>query len=643
MADFRKSLLAFAAVALVSMTGSAAYAQTTPAPAFSCTAQASNPPLVRSQGVTELVGDVVLTCTGGTPTPAGTAIPLSNITITLNTTITDRILNTANGLTEALLIVDEAYPAAPMPPTAPRPIASGNQLLCQAVGNQTCSIIATGGGATGAAGGDYDGVEGRYNVFQGAVSPSGNQVTFLGVPIDAPGTQGILNLRITNVRANASQLAVGSQFSLSPIQMFIALNGSQQVSISNPQPIVGYVTNGLVTTQTPATYDECLTPDGPFYINFTEGFAAAFKAQTSPVTGEGGAGELTAQNVSGFSYNSESGLFDGTTVVATGSTTLGVAGLADHGTKLMATLTGIPAGVALSVPVTLQLTDPFGTGTSNAGSVTNAVLISADQYGYSAPLPPGTLPTAGTGTITPTNGTATIVYEITNADPNTLESLNVPVNINFTSTNQDDLLGTISAGLSYAPLPPTGVSGWTSPEPIVSGGVNYPLPRFVTSTPPTTVASIVPCTCNLLFPFVTNQQGFDTGLAIANTTTDPYGTAAQSGAINLFFYGELDGGTALTPAQAAQTTPEVPSGCIFTMTLSGGGSIANCAAASTDTVPALAGFQGYLIAQSNFQFCHGYAFITDMGAHNLAQGYLAIQLDAPGLTRTGQEGENKGQ
>jgi len=647
MADFRKALLAFAAVALVSLSGTTAYAQLGIAPAFSCTAQASNPPLVRSQGVTELVGDVVLTCTGGVPTPVGTKIPLSNITITLNTTVTDRILNTSTGLTEALLIVDDAYPLAPQPTTASGNtpgLGFGTQLLCQAIGNQTCAITAPGGGATtltsgiGGSEGDYDGQNGHFNVFQGGVSATGNQVTFLGVPIDAPGTQGVLNLRITNVRANASQLAVGAQFSLAPIQMFIAVNGSQQVSITNPQPIVGYVTNGLITNETPATYDQCLPPDSPFSITFQEGFAAAFKPQTSST----GTGELTAQNVPGFSYNSESGLFEGTTVVADGSTTLGVAGLADHGTKLMAVLTGIPTDVSLSVPTTLNLTDPLGNITSNATAPSLAILVSTDNYGYSAPLPPGTLPTASTGVITPVGGTATIVYEITNADPNTQETLNVPVEVNFNSNVEANLLGTISAALSYAPLPPNGVAGWTAPEPITSGGVNYPIPRFVTQTPPVTVASIVPCTCNLLFPFVTNQQGFDTGLAIANTTTDPYGTAAQQGPINLFFYGQLSGGTALTPAQAAQTTPTVPTGCIFTMTLSGGGSIENCAAATTDTVPALAGFQGYLIAQADFQFCHGYAFITDMGAHNLAEGYLAIQLDKPSLNRTGQYGENEG-
>ena len=46
-------------------------------------------------------------------------------------------------------------------------------------------------------------------------------------------------------------------------------------------------------------------------------------------------------------------------------------------------------------------------------------------------------------------------------------------------------------------------------------------------------------------------------------------------------------------------------------------------------IPATPGFEGYIIAQANFQYCHGFAFISDVGAQKLAEGYLAISLDAP--------------
>jgi len=95
-----------------------AYAQNpaTPATAMLCT-PASVPTITRVEGVTELVGDMILSCTGGVPTPLGAAIPKSNIQVFLNTNITSRILSAA-GLSEALLLIDEPFPS--LRPCRPR-------------------------------------------------------------------------------------------------------------------------------------------------------------------------------------------------------------------------------------------------------------------------------------------------------------------------------------------------------------------------------------------------------------------------------------------------------------------------------------------------------------------------------------------
>lgn len=85
--------------------------------AMQCVANAGVPPIVRSTGLTELVSDLTLNCTGGSPTPAGQTIPQFNITLLLNTNATSRLLTTTGLFTEALLIIDEpascggAYPA----------------------------------------------------------------------------------------------------------------------------------------------------------------------------------------------------------------------------------------------------------------------------------------------------------------------------------------------------------------------------------------------------------------------------------------------------------------------------------------------------------------------------------------------------
>jgi hypothetical protein len=76
----------------------------------------------------------------------------------------------------------------------------------------------------------------------------------------------------------------------------------------------------------------------------------------------------------------------------------------------------------------------------------------------------------------------------------------------------------------------------------------------------------------------------------------------------------------------------VPPGEELIFTLSSGGNFG---------VQSTPGFQGYIIAQANFQFCHGFAFLSTV-SNSEAEGYLAIQLDIPGLERTFQLGENKG-
>src|SRR4051794_30356629 len=76
--------------------------------AISCAANVPNAAAARSEGTTEQVGDIVLICTGGTPTAAATSIPRANIQIFFNVPVTSR-LKTVGTVTasEALLLADE--------------------------------------------------------------------------------------------------------------------------------------------------------------------------------------------------------------------------------------------------------------------------------------------------------------------------------------------------------------------------------------------------------------------------------------------------------------------------------------------------------------------------------------------------------
>ena len=42
-----------------------------------------------------------------------------------------------------------------------------------------------------------------------------------------------------------------------------------------------------------------------------------------------------------------------------------------------------------------------------------------------------------------------------------------------------------------------------------------------------------------------------------------------------------------------------------------------------------------MFAVCNFQYAHGFAFISDVGARNLAMGYLALIIPDPGTVSSG--------
>jgi hypothetical protein len=148
---------------------------------------------------------------------------------------------------------------------------------------------------------------------------------------------------------------------------------------------------------------------------------------------------------------------------------------------------------------------------------------------------------------------------------------------------------------------------------------NHPLEPV----PAATWLTVAPCTTNLLYPYVINTAptGVDTGLAISNTSADPYGTVGQTGscAVNLYptdltTLNGVSAGGAITV-----TTAPLQPGSIWRAIMSG--------------TPAFAGRGGYIIAVCNFQYGHGFAFITDNFGTGLpagvAQGYLALVIPDP--------------
>jgi hypothetical protein len=109
---------------------------------------------------------------------------------------------------------------------------------------------------------------------------------------------------------------------------------------------------------------------------------------------------------------------------------------------------------------------------------------------------------------------------------------------------------------------------------------------------------------SLLFPFITSQGGFDSRIAIANTSADPFGSSPSSGSCALYFYG--------ANAPAVVTTAIISPGAVYT----------------TSASTMAAGFQGYVIADCSFAGASGTGFVSDSGAH-AAFSENAELLDGP--------------
>ncbi len=193
------------------------------------------------------------------------------------------------------------------------------------------------------------------------------------------------------------------------------------------------------------------------------------------------------------------------------------------------------------------------------------------------------------------NGSGSAVYEVAAESPTKTEKCDIPVTLTWKSA--DVSLGTGKMSASFART-----------STVNTANVEDSLvPRFVKTGDSVEALTIEDCSTTLLFPFVINHAGYETGIAISNTSQDAFGTSEQSGSCTIHYHGSTaDGGE----APSAETSEVVGAGEQLIFLLSSKAS----------------GFQGYLMARCEFQFAHGFAFITNNfgGMPSLAQGYLAL-------------------
>lgn len=320
---------------------------------------------------------------------------------------------------------------------------------------------------------------------------------------------------------------------------------------------------GLVVSTTAQTIFLCPIPStGAATIRLTEGFSGAFVDNDAGNDGPTPADRLACNGT--------------------------LLGAPTNPTQIIVRLTGIPASVsAVGFP-------PGPVPSTTVGSPATLVLASS--------------------VFDPATGTATAVY-------------------NFETTNQltsDTLIESFTLGLTFTLVPGVDAPGVVLGQASLGPGVTPTTarPRFVTQfvpDPGTAVANIIRCVTNLLFTFVTNAAGFNTGIAIANTSADgsntppgtpPFGTFGaieQQGPVTLYFFDSAAGFVGST------TLPVVAAGRSATVLLN------NVLPAGVTT------FTGYIIAVAQFQFAHGFAFIADAKFGDIAHGYLANVIPDPAI------------
>lgn len=587
MADSRKWMLL---LVLIALGVTSAFAQQA-----NCVVTPATNQALRGGGITELVGDATMVCTNPATVPY-----IVTFTSLMDATVTNAI---------GTAVTNQGWPTHATLQTSP----TQNESVVEQL---------------------YVGYL-QPSVPGGSTTANANAINFYNVTLPASST---IYVRISNIRVVVPIIATTG--ATSQVHETIITNNPTLVQITNPFQLVGTVFPALIFNTTNCaggtapnlTFQQCIDqPTSPkaitFGVQFTEAIAGAFKHQS-------------LQDTLDISPNVESGrsfpLDAATGGVGPGCggafwCTTSVVDTADTATRVMVTFQNIPTGV------TLLVTDQnIGAGTNEAYAVLAA---GASAKGVGGTLADPVRPEAGTITCSsgkilqanlveaenPSANTWYAVWEVLTENPNVNETLLFGVQVQYTH-------GTDIPALSTTPGSASGTFAPTSTVVQAAKDTSSaPIPRFLDLNLPGSAPFIIaPCVTNLLFPYVTNQAGYDTGIALVNTSLDnstgssgtppnqPFNTPTQHGPCTVYFFGNMDIAPQVTPDFGPGGATQDATGRDvllqkFTMSF------------PLDGWADLAGFEGYIIARCNFQFAHGFAFIVDGHVPGFgSEGYLAL-------------------
>lgn len=536
----------------------------------------SAPPLVRSEGMHELIGDILLTCHNVAPAsgfePRGYFE--ADLSVSLNAVSSNRVdYGLGPTVTDAVLAINGKHCDS---------VGPDRRFTNCALGNSTVQdpMLAR-----------LDPLDSNTLRWDGIAIPIpgaaiGGEQSLADPVADCSGRFGVeggchpwtTTIRLTNIRVNAAQMGASVEPSTRVLSLkaHLSLRSSDvRVELDGDVLTVAEAARGIRVNATAPEPDRlCSHLETAVEVTVAEGFAYAFKTAPRASFRPGDPGWEEA-------YYPSQGAD-------------GESGIAGSGTRIRIGLSGLPDGVSVSVPTTVACSSPLFPGSLSLGLVTGA-----DQYGLGGTVASGqpierNVSTSG-------EAESAVWYEVARADPLAVEHCRIPVTLTRAAGSAEMLQGgdfTVTASL--APAGPR----------LADQGI-----RFVESHPaPRPRVRLNNCGTSLFFPFVTNRANFDTAIVIANTSADPLGSRYQAGRCRLRYQNSnAEGQVELV----AQTSVELEAGKILEFTLSDGNVLQG--------VDAVTDFQGYLVAECGFQHGQGFAFVTEQinGAAILAQGYLA--------------------
>ena len=538
----------------------------------------SSVPLVRIEGASELVGDVLLTCHNVAPAigfdPRG--FVQADVSLSLNVDVANRVgYGLGAEVSDAVLVVNEKNCPLSSAHRTFSSCGSGNDTvqdplpglivggLARTLRWERVAIPIPGAAIGSEAGGAEPATDcsGRFGV-PGGCHPLTTTV------------------RLTNIRVNAASLGAtgGGSTAAVPVEAYVSVDAEDgTVQLENARVRVAEAAPGMASTVQALDADRlCSHGETTAEVSISEGFAAAFKtaAEATYHPGDPGWSE-------GYYPAADS---------VPGATP------ARSGTRVSIALAGLPDGIDVEAPGTIACSSPSGPATLELGLVAGA---SADGRGGSV----RSGPSRGQRLSSEISSEVVAVYEVTRASQLAREECRIPFRLSRSDgANGFPIGGIVTVSTRLAPIG----------SPVADGSGRqlfaFSRPAVMPSFP------LRACGTTLFFPFVTNRSNFDTAIVIANTSADPLGSRYQSGRCTLRYHGS---GVAGQTEPSIQNTVELTAGKQLAFTLSSGN-------ASQGITP-LTDFQGYLVTECEFQHAQGFAFVTEQvnGAAILAQGYLA--------------------